>query len=280
MPSLIGNKPNQVPSNGDLGTLAFQDANAVKITGGAIDVSTLNTTGNVGIGVTPSAWSSSWRVVDINRSMSVFSFSGASNFGGVSNNAYADSASFTTGGVYKYDGSAGAYFQSTSGNHIWSSAPSGTAGNSFTWTQILSAEKDKSLALQGAVSQTGTGITFPATQSASSDANTLDDYEEGTWTPTLTGFSGTGLTADATYTKIGRVVYCAVAITPSSGDVTGSSMQLTQPFSGAKYGTGTWITGGGGQTGGIQAVPFGNTAVLSGSISATNIVNLGWFIFT
>ena len=36
MPSLIGNKPNQVPSNGDLGTLAFQDANAVKITGGDI----------------------------------------------------------------------------------------------------------------------------------------------------------------------------------------------------------------------------------------------------
>jgi hypothetical protein len=34
MPSLIGNKPNQVPSNGDLGTLAFQDANAVNITGG------------------------------------------------------------------------------------------------------------------------------------------------------------------------------------------------------------------------------------------------------
>ena len=36
MPSLIGNKPNQVPTNGDLGTLAFQDANAVNITGGAI----------------------------------------------------------------------------------------------------------------------------------------------------------------------------------------------------------------------------------------------------
>jgi hypothetical protein len=26
----------------------------------------------------------------------------------------------------------------------------------------------------------GAGITFPATQSASTDANTLDDYEEGT----------------------------------------------------------------------------------------------------
>jgi hypothetical protein len=39
MPSLIGNKPNQVPTNGDLGTLAFQDANAVNITGGVITAS-------------------------------------------------------------------------------------------------------------------------------------------------------------------------------------------------------------------------------------------------
>ena len=45
----------------------------------------------------------------------------------------------------------------------------------------------------GSTSATGTGIAFPATQSASSDANTLDDYEEGTWTPTYSGStSGTG----------------------------------------------------------------------------------------
>ena len=36
MPSLIGNKPNQVPTNGDLGTLAFEDHDNVLITGGAI----------------------------------------------------------------------------------------------------------------------------------------------------------------------------------------------------------------------------------------------------
>jgi hypothetical protein len=36
MPSLIGNKPNQVPTNGDLGTLAFEDHDNVNITGGAI----------------------------------------------------------------------------------------------------------------------------------------------------------------------------------------------------------------------------------------------------
>jgi hypothetical protein len=58
MPSLIGNKINQVPTNGDLGTLAFQDSNAVNITGGVVDVSagtaalpTLGTTGDPNTGV-------------------------------------------------------------------------------------------------------------------------------------------------------------------------------------------------------------------------------------
>jgi hypothetical protein len=53
------------------------------------------------------------------------------------------------------------------------------------------------------------GVVFPATQSASGGANTLDDYEEGTWTPT--DVSGASLTASATaygkYTKIGNVVH-------------------------------------------------------------------------
>ena len=54
------------------------------------------------------------------------------------------------------------------------------------------------------------GIRFPATQSASSDANTLDDYEEGTFTPTLYGSSvaGTLIGNDkyGVYTKIGNTV--------------------------------------------------------------------------
>jgi hypothetical protein len=59
----------------------------------------------------------------------------------------------------------------------------------------------------GAKLQTSDGLTFPATQVASSDPNTLDDYEEGTWTPT--DVSGAGLTfstATGKYTKIGRYV--------------------------------------------------------------------------
>ena len=53
------------------------------------------------------------------------------------------------------------------------------------------------------------GIAFPATQSTSADANTLDDYEEGTWTPTYGGgqnITGTPTFAQAVYTKVGRLV--------------------------------------------------------------------------
>ena len=57
----------------------------------------------------------------------------------------------------------------------------------------------------GSTTATGTGIAFPATQSASSDANTLDDYEEGTWTPNLGG-TATYTAQTGSYTKIGRQV--------------------------------------------------------------------------
>jgi hypothetical protein len=57
-------------------------------------------------------------------------------------------------------------------------------------------------------SASGAGITFPATQSASTDANTLDDYEEGTWTGaiTTTGGSVTIGSQTCTYVKVGRLV--------------------------------------------------------------------------
>jgi hypothetical protein len=78
-------------------------------------------------------------------------------------------------------------------------------------------------------STSGAGITFPATQSASSNANTLDDYEEGTWTPVFTAVTApTGVaygTQVARYTKIGKsvTVWGVVALnskgTGGSGEV-------------------------------------------------------------
>lgn len=64
------------------------------------------------------------------------------------------------------------------------------------------------------------GIAFPATQASSADANTLDDYEEGSWTPNFY-FAG-GQTASTQgytsgrYVKIGKQVTCWFFINCSS----------------------------------------------------------------
>jgi hypothetical protein len=75
------------------------------------------------------------------------------------------------------------------------------------------------------------GIKFPATQVPSADANTLDDYEEGTYTPTdLSGASLTFAgTAGGTYVKIGRFVTVNVIVTyPSTAS--GSLIRISLPF--------------------------------------------------
>jgi hypothetical protein len=94
----------------------------------------------------------------------------------------------------------------------------------------------------GGVIQVSNGITFPATQSASSDANTLDDYEEGTWTATLKGSTTdptTPVTTTAKYTKIGNVVYYQVSFenvntTGAAGNITVSGLPFT-PANGNRY---------------------------------------------
>lgn len=89
------------------------------------------------------------------------------------------------------------------------------------------------LGLGSAVATSGVGIAFPATQSASTDANTLDDYEEGTWTTStgaLTNCSSLTL-QQPRYTKVGRLVtidgYFDATITASN---TLTYFSFTIPF--------------------------------------------------
>jgi len=91
-------------------------------------------------------------------------------------------------------------------------------------------------------SGSGSGITFPATQSASSDANTLDDYEEGTWTATITNVVGTYTLTTvnyAQYTKIGQMVYGFLSVTVTTSGTASDSMNFTLPFVPAREGSGT-----------------------------------------
>ena len=94
--------------------------------------------------------------------------------------------------------------------------------------------------VNGGILQLGSGITFPATAVAASDANTLDDYEEGTWTPN----QGSGLIVVGTfsssgrYTKVGNLVYVtggvagSTSIAITAGSILCSNLIFTQGLDG------------------------------------------------
>lgn len=88
-------------------------------------------------------------------------------------------------------------------------------------------------------------IPFPATQNPSSDANTLDDYEEGTFTPAITfGGASVDMTYNhryGQYTKIGNcVTFIYYVYLSNKGSSTGSSLLTGLPFS--SYGGGAPAT--------------------------------------
>jgi hypothetical protein len=87
--------------------------------------------------------------------------------------------------------------------------------------------------ITGTLNLTGGQIKFPSTQLPSADANTLDDYEEGTWTPSISFGSGsaTVTTTAGTYTKIGRVVICTINIELASASSAANLQINNLPFS-------------------------------------------------
>lgn len=81
----------------------------------------------------------------------------------------------------------------------------------------------------------GGQIQFPATQNASSNANTLDDYEEGTFTPVIQfGGAGVGITYTTQvgrYTKTGnRVTFNTYVLLSAKGSSTGNAKLQALPF--------------------------------------------------
>ncbi len=121
-------------------------------------------------------------------------------------------------------------------------------------------------------SASGAGVTFPATQSTSSDANTLDDYEEGTWSCTMnpgSGFTPTNNVISGLYTKIGRqVTVMAVAqmTVPSSlGTYSNNNTNNTVAISGLPF----TITNAGGIQGRSAPVVgvYNNMATNSGVLN-------------
>jgi Chaperone of endosialidase len=123
--------------------------------------------GNFGLGVTPSAWGSAFRSIDMYGWGSIASATDNTN---IFNNAYYNGSSY----IYKNNGYANRYSQS-SGIHYWFTAPSGTAGGTVTFTQAMTLDNSGVLAV-------GTSTTSSATrlvvQGSGTGSNTLASFKD------------------------------------------------------------------------------------------------------
>jgi hypothetical protein len=178
----------------------------------------LDSFGNLGLGVTPSAWAGVTALQMAGSGAIGFN----NQYGEIDSNAYYNAG-------YKYIGTGlAAKYDQAAGLHRWFNAPSGTAGNAITFTQAMTLDASGNLLVgttsanvNGGVLQLKSGITFPATQVASTDVNTLDDYEEGTWTPTVNFVTNGDLAVvysnqAARYTKVGNAVHFSVRVTTTT----------------------------------------------------------------
>ena len=129
---------------------------------------TLDASGNLGLGVTPSAWGSAFKAMQINAGGAIWGSTNVTevNLGGNTrvdvNNAQYDYIS--TGGASQY--------QQSGGQHIWKTAPSGTAGTAISFTQAMTLFSTGNLAV-GGTSDNGSrlNVTGAATFSSSVTAN-------------------------------------------------------------------------------------------------------------
>ena len=109
----------------------------------------LDSSGNLGLGVTPSAWSSI-KAIELPNGVALGAFSASA-----APNAYLVTNAFFNGTnwIYKINGAATEYTQTSSGYFAWFNAPSGTAGNAITFTQAMTLDASGNL---------GVGWTSPA----------------------------------------------------------------------------------------------------------------------
>jgi hypothetical protein len=141
------------------------------------------TSGNLGLGVTPSAWAT-LKAFELPNGVYLGSYTGGTNAGYLGVNNYFNGTSF----IYKNTDFASRYQQS-SGSHQWFNAPSGTAGNAISFTQAMTLDASGNL---------GVGITSPTArfhiQSATTGSVIVGKWTDGTTdTGYLTTVTGGGV---------------------------------------------------------------------------------------
>jgi len=109
-------------------------------------------------------------------------------------------------------------------NHAWGSSSTALISASAASSEVFKVERNGDLTLSGGIYLGGVG-----------SANKLDDYEEGTFSPIISGGTSAGTVTYNTrigqYTKVGNLVTVWMNINWSSGNGSGSLMVKGLPFS-------------------------------------------------
>lgn len=118
--------------------------------------------GNVGIGVTPSAWGGSYKALQF----AAGSFGGNAGAIGYEQNAYQNGTNW----IYRSTAAA-SHYESYGGAHYWFNAPSGTAGNAITFTQAMTLDSSGNLLV--GTTDSGSGATAAKQRIIGAAANNL-----------------------------------------------------------------------------------------------------------
>ena len=118
----------------------FPAADTIAFAEGGVESARLDSSGNLGLGVTPSAWATASKAIQVGVRASISCTNNATaDFG---NNIFF-SASL---GDYAYLQTAQAsFYRQNVGQHIWYTAPSGTAGNAISFTQAMTLDASGNL---------------------------------------------------------------------------------------------------------------------------------------
>jgi hypothetical protein len=226
-------------TTGDTNTgIFFPAADTIAFAEGGTEAMRLDSAGNMGLGVTPSAWSSGIKAAQIGLGACVFGSTSSYNNTNVTANMF-----YNSGGSPIYQGSDFAsFYQQVSGSHRWFNAPSGTAGNAISFTQAMTLDASGNLGVgttsptqkitaNGSIRLTGNSSNFNETgaQMDSYDGLRLASYiSTGSAIQFLTNASGGNTAERARIDSSGNLL---VGKTAPNSSVVGWECKPTGEFS-------------------------------------------------
>ena len=170
-------------------------------TAGAL-AAVIDASGNVGIGVVPSAWAATSYALQVGTGASVFSNNVAYSY--FSTNGYFDGTNWR----YIGTGAAAQYVQSAGAN-IWYYAASGTAGNTFAWQEAMRIDANGNVGIgtasPGVRLDVNGALRVGLASNPTTVANNSQFYDQSGVGPTISGLSFTVRTGNPTPTESMRI---------------------------------------------------------------------------